>query len=458
MKAAKSSTFLTDRFFSISALVQAVGVLAFLRIEFLFVYLGLTALFVALLIRDRWSLLAAGDARFDITIPPSLELGTTFGLKLYFHFDDRNARKSHIEVGFLSPACRTLTFGEKSHRIENSLAAGLHTTEVRLPAQAVQLGYEELSHLILYSRSRFQLWTRETRVESKATGHRVLPTRKPVPEERFVELIRGQKIFHQGTRRLMRGQTAEQFYTVRKFQPSDSLKHLDPKKSAKFQTPMTRTYESFYEHHLVIGLDLGRSLLGQLGNSSKKDYYLSAALALAESAIKARDKVSFFAFSQNVHRQIIHAKHYSDFYALYRGTQDLNALNLEPSYELIPGILQKCASTRSLFVLLTDATRPSVQQHLAKIVPFIARQHLMVIASLVDEQFSLPFTLDHFTGQQPTEAEFSAQLYNYYLHDQNESFKARLNQYGCGYVGASQSEWMNVIGRVYQRLRESTSL
>jgi len=454
----KKETFLNDRVFAWGAIIQCVGVLSFIAIEFFYFYLLFLLAFLMFLLFDRKKLLNSAGVSAIMRPPSNLELGSFGELEITFQFsvDQSHAARTLLELK--TPHLETMEFESDRFLIEHKLEKRAHQSQLSLKCHAKKLGYEKLQKLTLLNRSLFRFWTLECEVILNQGSWRIIPTRKKIPEERYIEIIRGQKIFHQGTRKQMRGQNAEQFYTVRKFQYADPIKHIDHKKTAKYQVPMTRLFESFYEHHLVIGLDLGRSLLGQLGNSSKKDYYLSAALSLAESALRSRDKVSFFGFSQKLHSQIIGAKHLNDFLPLHLGSSELDAVNVEPNYELLPEVLSRCASTRSLVVLFTDATRPSVQRSLEKIMPYIARKHLVLVATLLDEQFSLLHSLDTLDLEKMNKQQLPKQIYNYYLHGLNEEFKAQMNYQGCGYVGATESEWLNVIQRVYAHLRLSTSL
>src|SRR4029079_18914357 len=103
----------------------------------------------------------------------------------------------------------------------------------------------------------------------------------------------------------------------REYQYPDSIRHIDARKSAKYCQLMTRTYDSLLEHHLILGLDVGRSMYGRMGPSRKLDYYLSACLALAENASQSRDRLSFFAFSQKVHLTVRRSRHMADFRPLF---------------------------------------------------------------------------------------------------------------------------------------------
>ena len=221
----------------------------------------------------------------------------------------------------------------------------------------------------------------------------------------------------------MRGRAAEQFYSLRKYQFPDQIRHIDQKKTAKYGELMTRTYENFLSHHLILALDLGHSMFGTLGQSQKHDFYLAACLTLARNAIQSHDHVSFFGFSQRIHSMIRRTRSLDPFLPLYQGSAEVAPRDEEGNFDLLGPALSRVAGQRSILLIFTDASRPSVQESLLRVMPDLCQRHLTVVISLLDEAYTLERQLDAWDGGNVEMQDYSRFLYNYWIDDRSRVFR-----------------------------------
>jgi uncharacterized protein (DUF58 family) len=281
-----------------------------------------------------------------------------------------------------------------------------------------------------------------------------------MPEEKFNETIRHQRRLFLGARQLMRGAARDQFHSVRPYVYPDPLRAIDHKKTARYGKLMTRTYDAYHQHHLVILCDLGRSLTGTVGTSAKLAFYLSAAANLARHALAARDQVSLCAFRERVCVTVKRARSHDAFLPLWRGHPELAAAEIETDYNLIAPILRQLAPQRALVVLLADVVRPSVQRSLLESLGPSCRQHRFITLGLIDHRFDLGERLaERFAPGNPrtrlAPREAAEWIYSYALDAEFVAFRERMTRLPCGVFVAPEMHWLDMVRRVYELMRSS---
>jgi uncharacterized protein (DUF58 family) len=450
----RSRTYLTDRFFAWFGLCQLVGMFSILFPPLLLFYLGSFLALLLMTFTDYFRWIPFSSFSASVRIPRHPEVGQEVSVDL--EIENRHPKALSIARLFLTlPTFQVLRFEENGLPIRWSLKEDRYAATLTVKAVAQSLGYEALRWVMLQAYSPLGLWLRSFPVATPKAEFRVIPTRRKVSEQSFHERIAGQRILYQGNRQMLKGQAAEQFHSIREYQYPDSIRHIDARKSAKFGQLMTRTYDSFFQHHLVLVLDTGRSMCGRLGPSQKKDYYLAACLALAENALMSRDKVSFFAFSQKVHFFIRNTRRLESFHPVFAGHPSLKAREEESNFDLIHPTLNSLTGQRSIVILFADISRPSVQAELFKAIQPLLGKHLIVVVSLMDEAYDLSeriLTLDEAHFDLKT---YNQLLYTYWLNESERVFQRRLASRGGGVVVVPEMEWLSVVERLYGLLRVS---
>lgn len=457
----KRTTYLSGRFFVVFVGLQFLGFLSFLYERFLPLYILSHGLFLLVLITDFFN--RGTDLLFFIEgkSPKEIELDEFF--EIQFTLKSQSVVKKAIyHPSLFFPESHNLEWPKENFPLEDILVdqqAGelIYKGNINLRARA--LGVEQIHDLTVYHQSLMGFFKILLKVpllpELKV---RVIPTKRQLSEQSFQDLIKDQRLFIQGTRKQLRGGLPEQFHSIREYRYPDPLKYLDAKKTAKYQRPMTRVYDSFFQHHLIIGLDVGRNLLGDLGLSRKYDYYLAAVLALAQNALASSDRVSLFAFSQKNRYSIREAKNFTPFQSLFDGQSELKPLEEESDYQILSETVSRYKGGRSLFVIFTDASRRSVQKNLLKQLPLVTKRHLTVVISLVDSSFVLESLLTQNNQLKPSLENYSDLLYAYRLNETKKSFQQQASSLGAGVLFIREQDWLSVILHVYELLRASVAI
>lgn len=318
-----------------------------------------------------------------------------------------------------------------------------------------RLGGTYLNQLEIMVVSRLGLWRRMIPVKAEGEGFSVKPSTEPMPEQEFRRLIKNQAHLFMGSKSIMRHRGSDQLRAIRTYRYPDEFRFIDHKKSARYSKLLTRVFDRYQNQHLVIALDTGRSLSGLIDGSSKFDYYRNAALHLIENATHRLDHVSFFSFSEKINLSIKRSNRLESFFPLYKQEDELLGVSqTESNYELIRAGVDHVASNRSVLIILTDASRPSVQKSLLNALGDLPLRHLTVVLSVLDVKYDLIKRVEAQTDQM-SPRELGEIFYSYWLHKEHLEFGERLRHLGTGAVVANEKHWLDMSSRVYDLLRTS---
>lgn len=451
----KPVTFLSARFFLWASLVlfAGLGTLVFPSL-FIFILLAWPILFLILGL-DYARLPRENEMAAFVTLGRMIELGKHAEFEIGI-VADRAFRPSR--VWFLPPPIRCLEFPAEPITLERQSASSEFDYRLGMDLKTLHLGFEKFTHVLILMPSPLGLWRRRYQVEVPHVSFRVTPSLRRIEEQRYQEIRAQSRMLYQGNRRLLRSQAPDQFHSVRRYQFPDPIRHIDPKKTAKFGELMTRTFDSYFDHHVVIGLDVGRAMAGEIGDQPKQDYYLSSILSIAENAVQARDRVSLFSFSQKLHYVIRSSKQISHFYPVFEGLPPFRVREEESNFELLPVGLQLVAPQRAIFVLFTDVSKPSVQEALAQVLPRIAAKHLCFVISVVDESHNLEVNISRLFGKSVTVKQYTDLIYNCWLEEGIRNFRLKASSRGAGVILVPHSYWLSAVHRLYAELRRSSRL
>lgn len=103
-----------------------------------------------------------------------------------------------------------------------------------------------------------------------------------------------------GLRQLRRDGRGSEFARLRDYTQGDSVRDVDWKATARRSKPVTRVMESERSQTVLIGVDAGRSMAGQVDGLTKLDHAVNAALFLAFVALRNGDRVGLVVFADGV--------------------------------------------------------------------------------------------------------------------------------------------------------------
>jgi len=354
------------------------------------------------------------------------------------------------------------TFGAKFDLIEWSMPE--HRAYSTKPGAGVmkrifhthQLDYVEIHEVEIKCRSRRGFWTVRAAVPlTPPIKVRIHPETVRLNPEDFVELFGGATLLHQGQRRRARGSHEDLFDSFRPYQYPDSLRVVDAKKSAQFSELLVRRFDTLHDHHLLICLDMGRNSSGQILNSERSDYYVSAAMKLAENAILSRDRVSLICYSDRIHFQVRRTRNLADFEPLLAG-RFAKSYHVESTLLNLPRWINEVAGGRCIVVLLSDLERPNVQDSILEALPPVCVKHLTAVVGLSDPSNDPNLYLDRLHGRTSGDQELMADyLYALNANDRTTEFARKFSRFGGHSLTVDERRWTAAVSELYRLLRSS---
>ncbi|MFO0596862.1 MAG: DUF58 domain-containing protein [Myxococcaceae bacterium] len=176
-----------------------------------------------------------------------------------------------------------------------------------------------------------------------------------------------------------------EFDSLRDYRPGDDRRTLDWKATARRGKPMVRQYRPERNQQVVVLLDCGRHMAGELEGRRKLDHAVDAALRLARVALGQGDLVGLAAYGAQVQAWLPPRKGLEHLALLTRTLATVEARLEESSVGAALDQAFARGAKRSLVVILTDLLDPDAAQALAARVRRLVPRHLPMIVSLQDE-------------------------------------------------------------------------
>lgn len=189
-----------------------------------------------------------------------------------------------------------------------------------------------------------------------------------------------------GARPSRRRGDGSEFESLREWTPGDDPRHLDWAASARRGRPIVRLHRHERSQTVVIALDTSRLLATRVGDRSKLDHAVDAALVLAYASLATGDTVGLVAYDRSVRAHLRPRRHRHDLADLIETLRTLEPRPVEADHRALARHLGVQHPKRALVVVLTDlveAPSPEVTAPLA----ILARRHQVMLVALRDPIF-----------------------------------------------------------------------
>jgi uncharacterized protein (DUF58 family) len=210
---------------------------------------------------------------------------------------------------------------------------------------------------------------------------RVLPpflSRKHLPEK--LAMLRELEGQH---RSLLRGQGTE-FDSLRTYVLGDDIRSIDWRSSARHSDVLVRTWRPERDRRIVIVLDTGRTSAARVGDITRLDASMDAALLLAALAVRAGDRVDLIAADRRVRAQVVRAGRNGALAAFSDAMALLEPDLIESDIALMAAAVLGIARQRCLVVLLTDLNPAAIEQGLLPHIRLLSSRHQVLLAAVAD--------------------------------------------------------------------------
>jgi uncharacterized protein (DUF58 family) len=177
-----------------------------------------------------------------------------------------------------------------------------------------------------------------------------------------------------------------EFDSLREYGVDDEFRRIDWAATARTGKAIVRTYRAERNQTVLLLLDAGRTMAGLVDGVPRLEHAMDAVMMLTAVATRLGDRAGMVAFDSEV-RAVVAAGHARD--QLSRVTEAM--YSLEP--ELVESDYRGAFATtlarfrrRTMLVVLTELAEQAVTQSLVPALPLIARDHLVVVASVTDPE------------------------------------------------------------------------
>ncbi|MGM0385833.1 MAG: DUF58 domain-containing protein [Actinomycetota bacterium] len=182
---------------------------------------------------------------------------------------------------------------------------------------------------------------------------------------------------------LVRGQGTE-FDSLREYVIGDDVRSIDWRATARAGDVVVRTWRPERDRRVLVVVDTGRLSAVRLGDETRLDAQVEAALLLAALASHAGDRVDVVAVDTEVRSRVAGQSGPRLMNELAVGLADVEPALAETNWTRVAAVVRETLSQHALVVLLTALEPANLGNGLLAAAQALARDHTVMVASATD--------------------------------------------------------------------------
>jgi uncharacterized protein (DUF58 family) len=186
-----------------------------------------------------------------------------------------------------------------------------------------------------------------------------------------------------GVRLVRRRGEGMEFESLRDYVAGDDPRRIDWAATARRGRLVSRLYRHERNHTVIVALDASRLMASPVGERTKLDHAVDAALALAWAAMASGDRVGLLAFDAELRGWLAPRMHRRQLGSFVAFLATLAPRTVEARYDSLARGLAAHHGKRSLVILLTDFVEVDPSTMIAPLVA-LARHHRVLLVALRD--------------------------------------------------------------------------
>jgi uncharacterized protein (DUF58 family) len=318
-----------------------------------------------------------------LTVERSFEKRFAIGDKNDVVLDIENAstRDLHIKIKDEYPPGMALG-GTR----EAEFTVGAQTTaEFRYAITPARRGRYEFGRTAVRYLSRLGLVWCQTYL-GKADAVKVYPNMRRAREMELKAL--GARSFLAIQRRAVRRGEGREFESMRDYVRGDELRHISWMATARRSKLTTRQYQIERDQTVMIAIDAGRLMTGRIGDETKFDTAVHAALALMSACARAGDNCGLVIFGRRIHRYLPPKRGVEHIDAVLEALHDVEPSLREPSYARAFQFIASNMKKRAFVVILTDLVDKNSSKELIGSLKLLRPRHLPLVVTIGDRDLN----------------------------------------------------------------------
>ncbi|MBA2705435.1 MAG: DUF58 domain-containing protein [Blastocatellia bacterium] len=180
-----------------------------------------------------------------------------------------------------------------------------------------------------------------------------------------------------------RGEGRE-FESLRDYVRGDELRHISWTATARRGKLTTRQYQIERDQTILIAIDGGRLMTARIGQETKLDSAVHAALALMSAAGRAGDNAGLLVFGRKIKSFLPPSRGREHMDAVLESLYAIEPEMIEPSYSRAFEFIAANSKRRSLVVLLTDLVDEEGSKELLAALKLLRPRHLPLVVTIAD--------------------------------------------------------------------------
>ncbi|TCK00829.1 DUF58 domain-containing protein [Nocardia alba] len=180
-----------------------------------------------------------------------------------------------------------------------------------------------------------------------------------------------------------RGQGTE-FDSFREYVAGDDVRSIDWRATARANDVLVRTWRPERNRHMLMVLDTGRAGAGRVGEGTRLDSAIEAALLLGSLAAAAGDTVDLLAYDRLVRAEVSGVGGTQLPVKLMHTLAGVGPQLVDTDTDGLVRTVLSRVRRRALIVWFTSLDGPTVTEHLLPALPTLTRRHRVLIVSVTD--------------------------------------------------------------------------
>lgn len=267
-----------------------------------------------------------------------------------------------------------------------------------------------------------------------------------------VYLVRSRQIELEKRHARIRG-IGREFESLREYREGDEYRDICWTAAARRGKLVTRVYQVERSQTIWIVLDSGRLMRARIGELSKLDYAVNAALSLAQVALYAGDRVGLMAYGRGVRQRVPAARGSAHLRQLMEQLARVREDPSEADHLQTASRLLTDQKRRSLVVWVTDLAETAMTPEVIEAASQMMPRHLVLFVVIGQPD------LAELAAQQPHDAEhmFQVSAAQEMVH-RRELLLARMRERGALALEVSSGALAPVLVNTYLQVKERNQL
>jgi uncharacterized protein (DUF58 family) len=243
-------------------------------------------------------------------------------------------------------------------------------------------GAFEFGKLHLRYRGRFSLCTRNFQVDL-SREYKVYPNLQNLQKYRL--RLFNNKIFKNGKKNLRLPGNGTSFESLREYVSGDDYRKINWKATARVNKPIINQYQPEKNQHVYLFIDTGRPMSYTVNGYRKLDLAVNTALVLSDMINQNGDLSGVLLFNTTVDELIMPGKGVEHRKKVMESLYHIEYTNYTSNYSEVFQYFKRKERHRSIIFLFTDFETEDETEEILRVMPFIARNNLVVILLLENQ-------------------------------------------------------------------------